>query len=293
MSGLWGRSTFLCIMRHRHTLPLILAAAVWACSGEQATSLSTPPPPPPPPPPAPAVLLREIVVPNLPSPYYHFEYDSAGRVKVVSFASELRSYEVMYDGNRLSEMRSSVPANGDTLRYSYDDTGRVSTIRYVDSKGVDYTVLSFSYVGQQLVGISRSRRIDGGGFATDKTVSLSYHADGNLRDLIVHRPSSASQQDPTTTTDHFEQYDDRINVDGFDLIHDEFFDNVFLLPGVQLQKGNPARQTHTGDGQNFTVDYTYRYDGDNRPLSKRGDLTILNGSDAGRRFQTSSLFSYY
>ncbi len=66
-----------------------------------------------------------------------------------------------------------------------------------------------------------------------------------------------------------------------------------LLPEVHLQKGNPRRQTRTGDGLNFVVDYTYTYDDQSRPLSKIGALTITNGPDAGRQIQTSSVFSDY
>jgi hypothetical protein len=62
---------------------------------------------------------------------------------------------------------------------------------------------------------------------------------------------------------------------------------------VQLQRGNPGRQVHSGDGINFSVDYSYVYDDKNRPLTKNGDLTMLNGSDAGRRFQIQSTFTYY
>jgi hypothetical protein len=93
--------------------------------------------------------------------------------------------------------------------------------------------------------------------------------------------------------DHFEQYDNGINIDGFSLLHTEFFDHLILLPGVQLQKGNPARVTRTGDGLNFQVDYAYTYDDRDRPLAKRGDLILLNGPDAGRRFQLQSVFTYY
>ena len=268
----------------------MLAAAISACS--DAAKPTAPTPPGQPDPPTPPVLLRNVEIPNLPSPYYHFAYDSAGRVNALSFASQLRTYDVRYDGGRLSEMRSVVPADGDTLRYSYDETGRVSAIRYVDTKGITRATISFFYVGHELVGIERNRRIDGG-FTIDKTVSLSYYADGNLRDLTIHHLAVAGQQEATTTTDHFERYDDRINVDGFDLIHDEFFDHVLLLPGVQLQKGNPAWQIHTGDGVNFTVDYTYTYDSDNRPTVKSGALKLLNGPGAGDRFETTSLFSYY
>ena len=124
-------------------------------------------------------------------------------------------------------------------------------------------------------------------------MSLSYYPDGNLRELTEHRPAIEGQQDETTTVDRFEQYDDKTNVDGFSLIHDEFFDHKVLLPGVQLQKGNPARQTHTGAGVNYSVDFSYTYDDRNRPLMKAGALTFLNGSDAGKTFETSAVFSYF
>jgi len=269
----------------------MLAAAVLACSGEPETT--APPPPPPPPPPPTAVLLKDIVVPSLPSPYYHFEYDATGRISTLSFASSFFTYDVRYDDNgRISEMRNITLATGTRLVYAYDDGGRVAAVRYVDSNGVTFTLLVFSYEGQKLTGIERDRRVEGG-FIIDKTVSLSYYADGNLRELTEHRPPIEGQQDETTTVDRFDQYDDKINVDGFSLIHDEFFDHKVLLPGVQLQKGNPARQTHTGDGVNFSVDFSYTYDARNRPLMKTGALTFLNGSDAGKIFATSSAFTYF
>ena len=273
-------------MRYRISLLLLLAGAMSACTGDPGTG------PKPPVPPAPAVLLRDIVIPSLPSPYYHFEYDTDGRVIAASFASDLRKYDVVYDGGRISELRNNAVLNGDRLAYFYDDAGRVSSVRYVNADGVVFTLLFFSYDGQKLTGVERDRRVDGG-FIIDKTMSLSYYADGNLREITERRPAIDGQPDATTTVDRFEQYDDKTNVDGFSLIHDDFFDHLVLLPGVQLQKGNPARQTHTGDGINFTVDYSYSYDDKNRPLTKHGEVTLLNGSDAGQQSQTNSLFSYY
>src|SRR5436309_1894963 len=70
-------------------------------------------------PPAPVkkILLKDITVPHLPSPYYHFEYRPDSAVAKVSFASEYTSYEVVYSGNRISEMRNNIIVNHDTLRY--------------------------------------------------------------------------------------------------------------------------------------------------------------------------------
>jgi hypothetical protein len=270
----------------RNASILILAATLSACHSEPGTAPSPPVPPPPP------VLLRDVVVSSLPAPYYHFEYDSAGRVRGASFASGLRMYDVIYQGGRISELRNNALGNRDRLEYVYDDTGRVSAIRYVDSNELVYTTLFFSYDGPRLTGIERDRRV-ASGFIIDMTMSLMYYPDGNLLEIIEHRPLIDGQQTETTTVDHFEQYDDRINIDGFGLIHTEFFDHLVLLPDVQLQKGNPARVTRTGDGLNFRVDYAYTYDDRGRPLAKRGDLILLNGPDAGRRFQTQSVFTYY
>jgi hypothetical protein len=274
-------------MRYRHALSWILAAAASACSGESGSTAPAPSPTPP----APTVLLRDVVISSLPSPFYRFEYDSAGRIKAASYASGLRVYDVTYDGARIAETRD-VAANRDRLQYVYDDAGRVGAILYLDASGAVYTRIFFSYAGQLLTGIARERRVDGG-FIVDKSISLSYDTAGNLLVFTEHRPPIEGRQDETTTVDRYEAYDDRINVDGFGLIHTEFFDHLLLLPGVQLQKGNPARVTRTGDGINFTVDYTYTYDDSNRPLTKSGDITLTNGPDAGRKIPTRSEFSYY
>jgi hypothetical protein len=274
-------------MRHRFSLLSILVAAVSACNGERGTTAPKPPVPP-----EPAVLLRDIVISNLPSPYYHFEYDAAGRVAAASFASGLTDYEVVYDGGRISELRNIAIQNGTRLAYLYDDAGRVSLVKYLDANGLVFTTVFLTYDGQKLTRIERDQRV-AGGFIIDKTMALSYYPDGNLREITEHRPPVDGQPTETTTVDRFEQYDDNINVDGFSLIHDDFFDHLILLPGVRLQKGNPARQTHTGDGLNFAIDYSYTYDNKNRPLTKTGEALLLNGADAGRRVQLSSVFSYY
>ena len=267
---------------------MLLVAAATACGASDAPTDPSPPEPPP----VPAVRLKDIVIPRLPSPYYHFTYDAAGRVDSVSFASELTRYQVAYDASgRIKELRNNILVNHDRIVYAYDATGHVVGVRYVDSNGVTYTIVIYTFDGDKLTGVERSRKVEGG-FIIDKTMTLTYDADGNLFELTEHRPAIQGVQDDATYVDRFEQYDRGLNVDGFELLHDDFFDHFVLLPGVQLQKNNPRRQTRTGDGQNFTVDYTYTYDGD-RPTIKSGALTYTNGADAGRRFETRSEYSYY
>jgi hypothetical protein len=243
-------------------------------------------------PPPPTVPLQDIVIPNLPAPYYHFEYDTTGRVRLASFASGFTRYDVIYAGGRISEMKNNTLGNQDRLEYVYDNVGRVSMVSYVKPNDEVSTRLLLSYDGEKLTRTERQRNL-ATGFTTDKITTLSYDPDGNLLELTEHRPFIVGEQDATTTVDHFAQYDDGINVDGFSLLHSEFGDHLVLLPGVRLQKGNPAHVTHTGDGVNYSVDFTYTYDDEGRPLAKNGDLVMLNGSDAGRHFQTQSLFTYY
>jgi hypothetical protein len=189
-------------------------------------------------------------------------------------------------------MRNNTIANHDRLVYVYDDVGRVAAIRETDESGVVFIALFFTYDGDKLTKLERDRRVTGG-FIIDKTMSFSYYPDGNLMELTDHRPSTDGVQPATTVTDRFEQYDGGINVDGFSLIHDEFFDHLVLLPAVQLQKSNPRRVTRTGDSDNYTVDYTYTYDAQNRPRATSGDLAFTTGTSAGQHFQVGSVFSYY
>ncbi|MGZ5127582.1 MAG: hypothetical protein ACXWC1_32860 [Burkholderiales bacterium] len=263
---------------------MIAVAGLSACGSD--AGITNPPPPPT------SVLLKDIVIPSLPSPYYHFEYDGQGMVSSVSFASDIRTYDVTYAAGRISELRNNNFANHDRLVYVYDDAGRVAAIKETDENGVVFIALFFTYSGDKLTGLERDRRVTGG-FIIDKTMSFSYYPDGNLLELTEHRPAIDGLQLETTVTDKFEQYDSGINVDAFGLIHNEFFDHLVLLPAVQLQKSNPRRVTRTGDADNYTVDYNYYYDGLNRPREAIGDLTFTTGPSAGQHFQVGSLFSYY
>jgi hypothetical protein len=127
---------------------------------------------------------------------------------------------VVSNGGRISEMKNNILVNKDRLEYSYDNEGRVSTVTYADSTGLAYTKLNLSYEGKKLIEIERERK-SGSGFIVDKTLTMSYHPDGNLLDLTYHYLPFNGQPE-TTYKDRFEQYDNKINVDGFGLIQMNF-----------------------------------------------------------------------
>ena len=264
-------------------ITMIAVAGLSACGSD--AGITNPPPPT-------SVLLKDIVISRLPSPYYHFDYDGQGKVSSVSFASGLTKYDVTYASGRISQMQNNTTVNHDRLIYVYDDAGRVAAIKETDQNDVVFVVLFFTYSGDKLTGLERDRRVTGG-YIIDKTMSFSYSADGNLFELTEHLPAIDGVQAEATITDRYEQYDSGINVDGFSLIHDEFFDHLVLLPGVQLQKSNPRRVTRTGDSDNFTVDYTYAYDAQQSPADDEWRPGLTSGPSAGQHFQVGSVFSYY
>ncbi len=276
-------------MRYRFLLLLTVLTVLFSCKKENEPT--APPQPDPPVTVVPKGLLKEITIPHLPSPYYHFEYNASGKISFASFASDFTRYDLIYKEGKLHQMRNNIIVNKDTLQYFYDNAGRANAINYITEAGIIYTKISLSYDGEKLIKIEREKK-SGAGFVMDKTMTMTYHADGNLKELTYHYlPFNGSVEH--TYTDHFEQYDDKINVDGFSLLHNEFFDHLVLLPGVQLQKNNQGKEYRNGDAANYTIDYTYTYNDKNLPLNKKGDLLFTTGTDSGRKFQTNSFYSYY
>lgn len=262
----------------------ITVAAVVACTDSQGPLADGGGRPDP-------VLLEDVVVTSLPSPYYHFEYEPGGRISRVSFASDFLIYDVLYQDGKIVELRNNTAGNMDRLQYVYDAAGRVQTINYLAPAGTVFARVRLTYDGDKLSRLDRERNLEAG-FTIEKTMSFSYYADGNLQDIVDHRPA-INGQEATTTVDRFEQYDTGINVDAFSLIHNDFFDHVALLPNVQLQRGNPAHEFLTGGGVDYRFDYTYTYDEHKRPLTKGGTATILTGPNAGLTVPLHTDFSYY
>lgn len=267
-----------------------LSAFVISCKKENGGG--DPPPPPPEDPPAPTVLLKEIVIPNLPSPYYHFEYDVTGRANFVSFASDFTRYNLVYDNaGKLIEMRNNILVNMDTLRYFYDNSGRATAVNYIDITGNVYIKVALSYNGQKLIKLDRFRLL-GGDFVLNKTLTFTYYNDGNLMTVTDHRPAVEGRQTESTDILRFENYDSNTNVDAFDLLHHDFFDHLVLLPGIRLQKNNPRKEILTGFNS-YTATFTYTYDEKHQPLTKIGEVLFTGGPEAGQRFQTNSSYTYY
>jgi hypothetical protein len=259
-----------------------------SCNKKKEGEIIAPPPPPPPPPPT--VFLKDITIPNLPSPHYHFEYDAAGKVIFFSYASGDRMYEVLYKGDKISEMRNNISINHDTLRYTYDAAGKVSVVKYIDEHNVNYKRCFLTYTGNQLQKIEWELK-QPAGFIIDHSMTFTYLPDGNLSEMIDHTPPVNGQTESTRVT-KFEQYDDKVNTDDFMIVH-EGEKHMLLFPGLKLQRNNPGKETRTGTTLNYIIDYTYTYNNKGAVLTKTGDLLFTNGQNQGQRFQTHATQTYY
>jgi len=214
------------------------------------------PTPPPTTPSAKKILLKDIILPNLPSPYYHFEYGADSSVTRAGFASGYTNYDILYSGTRIAEMRNNILVNHDTLRYSYDNSGKLTMIRFINSANVVYRLVFFTYAGDLIKEIEWDQKQDNVGFLIDRTLSFSFYPDGNVKTITDRRPPVGGAAE-SVTVKTFEQYDDKINVDDFSLIHDGIHDHLFLPQGFRLQKNNPKKEKLSVNGTDlYTIDYT-------------------------------------
>jgi len=280
------------MMRYRHPLLLLTFGFIlFSCKKDQGPT--TVPPVVPPNPPAKHVLLKDVISPNLPSPYYHFEYNSDSLASRVDFASGFSIYDVIYTGNKIGEMRNNIIVNHDTLRYVYDSAGKLALIKFINESNIVYRLVFFTFDGELIKKIEWNIKVDNIGYYIDRRVNFTFYPDNNLMTMVDYRAAYNGSPEQTLTT-RFEGYDDKLNVDDFILLHDEFHDHLFLLQGFRLQKNNPAKETFSvNDSVLYTNDYTYNYNADNTPSNKQGDFLYRSGPDAGKKFVTNSAFSYY
>ena len=245
----------------------------------------------------PIVKLKDMIEQGLPSPYYHFEYNDTGYISRVAFASDLSSYDLSYyDGKvDLMLMNKDVPfdTKKDKIVYDYKDE-QLTGIRIFDKNNVYYRKCLFTFsAARQLLQLDWYVKTDNTGLSKEQTLNFSYYPDGNL-EKINRQVYAVGPQISATYQDRFEDYDDKLNADGFALLHiDPFFLDLLLLPSVHLQMNNPRKMIHTGDGANYEVNYMYTYDNETRPVTKSGDFYYTSGQDAGKHTPILTTFTYY
>ncbi len=266
------------------TVTLILGIIAPACHKDPVNPAE--------PPSAAPLKVKDITEKNLPSPYYHFEYDNSGKIILLNYQSGLRNFEIKYNGENIVSMENRVgPFSDIKLEYIYVN-GEFVGIKVKNGNGevIENCIVSYNS-SHQLQEIEWDISDGSTGFLIEQTLTYSYYPDGNIMEVVTHNYPVAPQTE-SIYTDRFEDYDDHVNADGFSLANNSTHEPI-LLPGTKIQLNNPRRVIHTGDGINFEINFTYTYDGKGRPAIKTGDLKFNNGVNAGRHFETRSTFSYY
>ena len=266
-----------------------LLILVSSCKKENGNGPETPPPGTDMP------LLKNIVYQSLPSPYYAFEYDAGRKVNKAAFASGAFTYTLRYQASQLIEMKSELASTKISTTYQYDNAGRIAFVKISSEDGsTEFRRGFLSYDNQ-----NRLKEIEceasagaGAGFELQRTLSFTYHTDGNVAERRDHRHFIEGKQPEALYIERYEQYDNKLNVDGFALLH-ESSEHLVLFPGIQLQRNNPAKIIRTGDGLNYEITYTYTYNTYKQPLQRTGSMLFTSGPDAGKTFQLSTSYTYY
>lgn len=234
------------------------------------------------------VLLKDIVAQSLPSPYFHFVYDSLQYVKEISFASGFGIYNVEYSNKRVSKMTNI--KTGNIFLYSYVNN-RVSEINeYSGKTGTKRLKYQFTYNNNnQLTEVLWLYFLNNSNGDPVKRNVLAYHADGNL--ATIDRYDASTGQMTWKSKYEFSNYDDKTNVDDITLLKD-FFDSYLFLPGVKLQKNNAMKLQITSIQNDYEISYTYAYQHD-LPVRKNGSFRQTRGTGNEQPVQLLNLFSYY
>lgn len=237
------------------------------------------------------VLLKDIQAQRLPSPYFHFEYDSFHYVKRVSFASDFLVYNVDYENKRVKKMANIM--NGSALMYNYTNA-QVSEINEVSGvTGKLVFTYRFMYnTDNQLKQVFWYQYQLSGDPYLLKRADLVYHSDGNLASIDWY---SALSTEPLSwsSREEFSDYDNKVNVDNITLLKGfYFFDSYLFLPQVKLQKNNPRKEHIISPVNEYDISNSYEYQND-LPVTKFSLVNQTKGGNGQGPIQVSEQFSYY
>src|SRR5689334_9001817 len=158
------------------TASLILTFVIVSCNKNPVRPTQTPID-------ATGLRVKDINERNLPSPYYHFEYDDSGRINLLNYQSGLRVYTVRYSGDNIIGMES---ATGPTLEYIYVN-GEFVGIKVKNRNGEVIENCIVSYNSSHWLQEIEWDVSDGNtGFLIEQTLTYSYYPDGNVMEVVTH-----------------------------------------------------------------------------------------------------------
>jgi hypothetical protein len=275
-------------MKTNHLLLVFILSALFSCRKERH-----PTDPPANPQSFVALKLKDINIGSLPSPYYHFEYRDDKYISSFDFSNGL-IYDMTYTGDNLTLMKNNTAGTTkDSVKYSYTDN-KLTQITVTADVGFTYRRAFLTYYPSgQLQKLEWELKPGNEPFAKEQSFTFTYYPDGNVKE-ILQQYFAVGMLPEASFTDKYENYDNKINVDGFTLAEPSRIKIPILIPGITLQVNNAGRIVRTGGAAvTYEVNYTYTYDGTGRPLVKTGDFVNTSGPDSGQHYQLQTTYSYY
>ena len=120
-------------MKHSSLLYFSVLLFLVAISCRKDSIKNPPPPVEDPVSDARTILLKSIIEPGLPNPYFSLSYDANGFATGINFADNFQMYQVDYKNNRVDKVTNT--KNPQTLQYYY--TGK--HVSYVSQVNLDGT----------------------------------------------------------------------------------------------------------------------------------------------------------
>jgi|SRR5690348_2144909 len=180
----------------------------------------------------------------------------------------------------------------DKLDYVYQN-GRVTQINIINRNGLLYRKAFITYNSSNKLVKVYWEVLDNGAFSSEQMLFFSYHPDGNLKKM-ENTTWAVGPLTDQTFSETYDNYDDKVNAEAFDLLIPLPQNHLVFLPDYKLMINNPRHVVRTGtSGTDYTADYTFTYDNKGRPITKTGDLVFTTGNNIGQHFTTGTTYSWY
>lgn len=207
--------------------------------------------------------------------YQSIEYDAGGNVSKITNHIESTGgtsynnvYQFVYSGSFLLER---VANDGSKYRYTYNGKDVIRTDLY-NAAGNLVAYYMYTYKDGRLATGDGYFRVTGGSISVTPSMRYEneYHPAGNLKKVSFFYPSQTGPLEKVNEV-VIDQYDDKRNTW-------LFFENNPILPLEKPVVNNPLSETYYDDKGKVeqTVTYTYTYDTDGRPLTRK-KLTRMAG----------------
>jgi hypothetical protein len=165
-------------MKAKHLLLITLVILMISCHKEPSNQPALPG--------TASLKLKDLNAQNLPSPFYHFEYDDSGKITLAGYSSGLRIYDVNYNGSHIESMENIADLSHIRLEYEYSN-GDLLAVKVKDKDGVTLRHCIFTFSPSHQLQQMDWDVADGNvGFYLEQTMTFSYYPDGNVMEIVTH-----------------------------------------------------------------------------------------------------------